>query len=63
MGLVTDSSREAVLATATYFGGDPLAFILAFAVEFQTYMAVRKLSIIWSGLKARPLRTSRERRW
>lgn len=41
-----------VSATATYFGGDPLAWILAFAVEMQTYSSVRKLAVIWNGLKA-----------
>lgn len=41
-----------VLATAQYFGGDPLAFILAFGVEFQTYSSVRKMAVVWNGLKA-----------
>lgn len=40
------------LATPFYVGGDLLAFILAFAVEFQTYSVVRKLATIWNGLKA-----------
>jgi uncharacterized membrane protein YhdT len=52
-----------VIATAIYFGGKvpgivgdfltgALPWVLAFAVEMQTYTSVRKLAVIWNGLKA-----------
>lgn len=52
-----------VIATALYFGATlpgflggfisgVLPWVLAFAVETQTYTSVRKLAVIWNGLKA-----------
>lgn len=62
-----------VIATALYFGGQVpgfvenflgggLPWILAFAVEMQTYVSVRKLAVIYNGLKADTLEPEQRKR-
>lgn len=62
-----------VIATAIYFGGKvpgfvqdfvegALPWVLAFAVETQTYVSVRKLAVIWAALKADTLEDFQRKR-